>query len=342
MKKIGVLVIVGCLFLAGCGTNVVDQTAPKITTTNTQTTSQVQNTKITTTTSALETTTEMETTKVTTTSKVTTTTKAVSFEEVGSEYFVTSEGKLRTKPYDDAPIDRLLKIGEKFYVIGAGSNGWNKVKTSKGDRYIWHEYLSKNKPTTAKKTEAKADSSTVSSKGYSIVTKNGITYVDGILVANKTYSLPSSYCPGGLLSECDKAYDRLDAAAASAGYELYISSGFRSYETQESIYNRYVANDGKANADRYSARPGYSEHQTGLAIDLNGVSDNFGNTSTGKWVAAHAHEYGFIIRYPKGKEAQTGYMYEPWHIRYVGVDAATKIYTSGLCLEEYYGITSSY
>ena len=199
------------------------------------------------------------------------------------------------------------------------------------------------KPTAKPTTKAAApDSVSRSANGYEIKTVGGVTYVDGVLVANKTYRLPASYCPGYLTAECDRAYDSLKAAAAKAGYSLYISSGFRDYETQEAIYNRYVANDGKANADRYSARPGYSEHQTGLAIDLNGVSDSFGDTPTGKWVAAHCHEYGFILRYPKGKEAQTGYMYEPWHIRYVGKAVATKIAESGLCLEEYYGITSEY
>ncbi|MBP5303523.1 MAG: M15 family metallopeptidase [Clostridia bacterium] len=235
-----------------------------------------------------------------------------------------------------------MKVGDAIFVLGKGDNGWNKVKIGDNIRFVWYENLSSKKPTTTKKPTAAPDKVSTSSKGYSIVTKNGITYVDGVLVVNKTYSLPSSYYIGGLTSECDKAYDKLKAAAAKAGNNIYISSGFRSYSTQEGLYNRYVSTYGKAEADRFSARPGYSEHQTGLAIDLNGVSDSFGATKEGKWVAAHCHEYGFILRYPKGKEAQTGYMYEPWHIRYVGVDVATKIYNSGLCLEEYYGITSQY
>ena len=201
-------------------------------------------------------------------------------------------------------------------------------------------------PTTRTTTAAPADSRSVTEKGYEVVTRDGFTYVDGVLVANKTYSLPADYYPGDLTPECDAAYMRMKAAAAAQGLSLYISSGFRSYDTQDVIYNRYVANDGKANADRYSARPGHSEHQTGLAIDLNGVLDSFGSTAEGKWVPAHAHEYGFILRYPKGQEAQTGYMYEPWHIRYIGtansVEVATAIYESGLCLEEYYGIDSVY
>lgn len=180
------------------------------------------------------------------------------------------------------------------------------------------------------------------SKGFVISEKDGKTYIDNILVANKTYSLPESYNPGALLSECEAAFKAMQSAAAVLGYDLWNASGFRSYELQASLYKRYSDRDGKEAADRYSARPGHSEHQTGLAIDLNEISSSFANTKEGKWVEENCHKYGFILRYPKGKEAQTGYMYEPWHIRYVGVDAATAIYNSGLCFEEYYGITSAY
>lgn len=179
-------------------------------------------------------------------------------------------------------------------------------------------------------------------KGYKIETINGITYVDGVLIANKTYSIPQSYAPGGLTSECNAAFNQMRSAAAKDGINLYIVSGYRSYETQKNLYNRYVAKDGKALADTYSARPGTSEHQTGLAMDLNSVSGSFAQTREGKWLAANCYKYGFIIRYPYGKQSITGYIYEPWHVRYLGVDKATKIYQSGLCLEEYYGITSSY
>ena len=98
----------------------------------------------------------------------------------------------------------------------------------------------------------------------------------------------------------------------------------------------------EAEADRYSARPGHSEHQTGLAFDLNSLDQSFGQTKEGKWIAANSWKYGFILRYPQDKEAQTGYMYEPWHVRYLGKDVAKKVYDSGLCLEEYLNITSVY
>ena len=180
------------------------------------------------------------------------------------------------------------------------------------------------------------------SKGFSIAVVDGITYVDGILIANKTYALPRDYDPGELTDDTYAAYTRMKEAAAEDGIYLEIVSGFRSYDLQTSLYNRYVASDGKAAADRYSARPGHSEHQSGYAMDLNSLTQAFADTAEGRWIAANCHKYGFILRYPKGKEEQTGYMYEPWHVRYVGEARAAAIYESGLCLEEYYGITSVY
>ncbi len=180
------------------------------------------------------------------------------------------------------------------------------------------------------------------SKGYSIYEANNMTYIDGILIANKTYGLPSDFAPGKLSDECVAAFNDMQKDAKRLRLNIYISSGYRSYSLQQSLYNRYCLEDGQALADRYSARPGHSEHQSGLAFDLNTISQSFANTVAGQWIAAHCHEYGFILRYPKGKEHLTGYMYEPWHLRYVGVEIAGKIAESGLCLEEYYGITSSY
>ncbi len=171
---------------------------------------------------------------------------------------------------------------------------------------------------------------------------DGVTYVGGILIANKTYSLPETYNPGRLHPDAQAAFDRMQAAAAAEGLKLKIISGFRPYSQQYSTYNNYAARDGKELADRYSARPGHSEHQTGLAMDINSLRTSFANTPEGKWLAAHCAEYGFIIRYGADKESQTGFMYEPWHIRYLGVELAKPVTDSGLCLEEYLGITSVY
>ncbi len=168
------------------------------------------------------------------------------------------------------------------------------------------------------------------------------TYINGILIANKTYALPQAYAPGDLTTATQEAFAQLKSAAAEQGLSIWNQSGYRSYETQQRLYNNYVQRDGKDQADTYSARPGHSEHQTGLALDLNTIDMSFEQTAEFTWVSQNCYKYGFIIRYPKGKESITGYQYEPWHLRYLGVETATDVYNSGLCLEEYLGITSTY
>lgn len=176
---------------------------------------------------------------------------------------------------------------------------------------------------------------------YVAPVKVELTYVNGILIANKTYALPSDYNPG-VDPEANAALQDMFNAAKADGLNLFVCSGFRSYATQKQLYNSYVQIDGVAEAERYSARPGHSEHQTGLAFDINKADASFEGSPEAIWLAANCHKYGFIIRYPKDKESVTGYMYEPWHVRYLGVEIATQVYNSGLCLEEYLGITSVY
>ncbi len=167
------------------------------------------------------------------------------------------------------------------------------------------------------------------------------TYIEGILVVNKTYALPSTYNPG-VDPTAQAALDAMTAAAAEDGIELIVKSGFRSYDLQTTLYNNYVGRDGQTEADRYSARPGHSEHQAGLAFDLNSFEQTFGSTPEGKWIAEHCWEFGFIRRYPADKEEITGFMYEPWHVRFIGKTISQKMKESGQCLEEYLGITSAY
>ena len=163
------------------------------------------------------------------------------------------------------------------------------------------------------------------------------TYIKGILLVNKKYHLASNYNPG-VNKAAYQALVRLQNDASSLGYSLPLLSGFRSYQDQNYLYNSYVRKDGEAIANTYSAKPGQSEHQTGLAFDVGAISDNFGNTESGKWLAENAHKYGFIIRYLKGKESITGYKYEPWHIRYINEEVAAEIYNQGVTLEEYLGV----
>ena len=170
------------------------------------------------------------------------------------------------------------------------------------------------------------------------------TYVQGVLMVNKKNPLPPTYNQGED-PKARAAFEQMAAAAKNEGFELVAFSGFRSYEYQQSLYDRYVSRDGKDAADRYSARPGYSEHQSGLAFDIGEkgnedlwLTDAFGESAAGKWLVNNAHKYGFILRYPKGKEDITGYMYESWHFRYLEGDTATKVYKAGVTLEEYLGL----
>lgn len=175
---------------------------------------------------------------------------------------------------------------------------------------------------------------------------------DGILVlCNKYNKLPKNYVPelvtmstkystgGKLHPDAYEAFKNLADDARKIGYTIKISSGYRSYDTQKYTYNNYVARDGIAKADTYSARPGHSEHQTGLAID---VSDgktrfsNFVNTKEYKWMKENCYKYGWIIRYTKENQNITGYMTEEWHYRYVGKEAAEYIYKNEITFEEYY------
>lgn len=171
---------------------------------------------------------------------------------------------------------------------------------------------------------------------------DGAYYIGDTLIVNKSYPLPVNYNPGGLTAQTQTAFNNMRNAAAKDGISLWVASGFRSYYTQQYLYNNYVARDGKAAADRYSARPGYSEHQTGLAIDVNGSSSYFDGSREAKWLEQHCADYGFIIRYPRNKEYITGYMYESWHVRYVGKDLAKTLTKNGETIEEHFHIISKY
>ncbi|MBQ8548487.1 MAG: D-alanyl-D-alanine carboxypeptidase family protein [Lachnospiraceae bacterium] len=189
-----------------------------------------------------------------------------------------------------------------------------------------------------------------------------ITYL-----VNREYPLPEGFVPEGLTTPdvlfpfADTSIDKakmtpeagealallFDAAYDEAKLTLYGVSAYRSYARQYTIYATNLVTQGIAHTNRYSAAPGRSEHQTGLAIDISCASEGFGlettfaDTPEGIWVAENAHRFGFILRYPKDKEDITGYNYEPWHIRYVGTELAGYLYETGLTLDEYYGVPSA-
>jgi len=182
------------------------------------------------------------------------------------------------------------------------------------------------------------------------------------IITNKTHPLPKGYAPADLTQPTisvntqksgsentirlvlQPSLKQLFDAAKADGLALFMASGYRSETLQATYYNNYVATSGEADANRFSAKPGTSEHQTGLALDIAASSrvcyldQCFANTPEGKWLASNAYKYGFVLRYPEGKEAETGYMFEPWHYRYVGLDLAKTIHDSGQTLEQYFNL----
>ena len=170
---------------------------------------------------------------------------------------------------------------------------------------------------------------------------NKFNYLDSNYIPENLELLDNSYAKSGiyLVKEAKDNIERLISDAKNDGMNIRVISAYRSYSYQENLYNNYVKNDGVENADTYSARPGYSEHQTGLVVDITRAFDdfnNFENTNEYNWMLENAHNYGFILRYPKDKEDITTYSFEAWHYRYVGVELAQKIKASNLTFDEYY------
>lgn len=166
------------------------------------------------------------------------------------------------------------------------------------------------------------------------VERDGVTYVGDVLLVNKQYDLPESY-GSGINSDAYSAFLRMKE---ESGFAMTIVSGYRSYERQKDTFNYWCNRDGYEAAVMYSAKPGHSEHQTGLAIDVTSIESDYADTEEGRWLAENCYKYGFIIRYPKNKTDITGYIYEPWHIRYLGKSTARLVHDSGLCLEEFLGL----
>ena len=175
---------------------------------------------------------------------------------------------------------------------------------------------------------------------------------DGYLIlVNKFYHLPDGYEPNDLVTLSSKynkgtnskmrkdaadAFMKMADSALLDNIILKNASAYRNYDYQANLYDSYVMRDGADKADIYSARPGYSEHQTGLALDINKIDSSFHDTDESNWLSKNAYKFGFILRFPKNKEKITGYKYEPWHYRYVGEKDAKIIYKEKLTLEEYY------
>ncbi|GGD94315.1 M15 family metallopeptidase [Paenibacillus nasutitermitis] len=231
------------------------------------------------------------------------------------------------------------ETGAKIAAAASSTNAYGGQKTFTG-------YMHLNAPSlTIKKN----------SSGLKVVTNP----TSPVVLVNKYRNLPASYVPGDLTipkvafsfsgdnpkkqmrKTAASALEKLFAGAKEDGITLKAVSGYRSYATQKAIFDRNKKLKGEKEANKTSARPGQSEHQTGLTMDVSSASvgysleQSFGDTKEGKWLRSHAAEYGFIIRYPKGAEKLTEYSYEPWHVRYVGVYIASEITKADMTLEQY-------
>jgi D-alanyl-D-alanine carboxypeptidase len=231
--------------------------------------------------------------------------------------------------------------------------------------FLFHRHADEVKPATKTSTPSSSSTSSTTStttnkpaqtpfnKYQYSINKSSSLWV----VVNKGRVLPSDYVPAGLRvfgssgmslrADAASALQQLFNGATNAGIHLMLVSGYRSYTTQVGLYNSYVASSGQASADTFSAKAGHSEHQTGLVGDLGSTSRQceldvcFGNLLEGKWLAANAYKYGFIVRYPADKTSITGYQYEPWHMRYVGTALASEMHKTGVTtLEEFFGLQS--
>ena len=229
-------------------------------------------------------------------------------------------------------------------------------------------YVIDNKSTTTSPETSNNASSTIEetpTNTYELQLIDGNYYVNGdeyLIVANKSHKLADGYEPSDLVEagECStgacymrkeaaSAYQSMKEDALNEGITLYFTSAYRSESYQNTLYNNYVANSSIEAADTFSSRPGYSDHQTGLALDFISLTDRnsdfdeekFFHTVEGQWLYNNAYKYGFILRYPEGKEKITGYQYESWHYRYVGIDNALLVHNAGsnMSLEEVFNFS---
>ncbi len=277
------------------------------------------------------------------------------------KHYTSFEYKLGKIGYSENEINSILK-GDRKYLNYALKNDYDKylVSLTRQKYFIWKNFKKYKSYIGSNYKNSKVDYNNVIVKvntktNYDYYTHTSLTNMDleyGILV-NKYYSLPEKYAPDDIVNmssqyaypnnsirkDVYEAFKEMADSAKKDGITLIVNSSYRDYGTQKEIYDDYADKNGKEYADKYAARPDYSEHQTGLALDIftpGAGMKTFENTDASKWLVNNAYKYGFILRYPAEKEDITGYSYESWHYRYLGRELAKKVYESGLTFDEYY------
>ena len=275
--------------------------------------------------------------------------------------YTSDEYKLGEAGYSENEIKEILKFDDKHITYAIEHDYEDDFIPLVQEKYfIWKNYNRYIKFIDKEYGNKKVDYGRVvslvnvgaDSEPYTNTKETNMDKGYAILV-NKYTSLPDKYAPDDVVEmsnwyaypgnsirqEVYDAFKEMSDAAKEAGYTLIVNSSYRSYNEQKEIYADYKDNRGKEYADTYAARPDFSEHQTGLSLDVfspGANMSNFADTETFKWLSENCYKYGFILRYPEGKEDITGYNYEPWHYRYLGKELSKKVYDSGLTYDEYY------
>lgn len=257
---------------------------------------------------------------------------------------------LKISKFDDKYIDYALNNKYDKYFIPLASQKYFLLKNyKKYVSFIKKEYKDKKLDYSFVITKVNTKSQY---EPYTHTLETNMDLGFGIIV-NKYYSLPDKYAPDDVVSmsnqyaypdnsirsEVYEAFKEMSKAAKGDSISLIVNSSYRDYESQKEIYEDYKDKNGTEYADKYAARPNFSEHQTGLSLDI--FSPGYGmktfeNSEAFRWLSENSYKYGFILRYPKDKEDITGYSYESWHYRYLGKDLATKVFESSLTFDEYY------
>ena len=278
------------------------------------------------------------------------------------KYHQTNEYKLIEIGYSNDEVQKILEFDEEKINYFLNNTKNTKIIDLLNETYYldknFDKYISyMNEHSNLSTTDVIRNINIHLDKDFYEETYPTDTKLDTSMLVNKYYYLSEDYVPDDLVTVSQtyswgeagsqrvrevvyNAFLDMWNVANDAGYYLMINSSYRTYQDQESVYNNYRNTSGQTYADSIAARPGYSEHQTGLAIDIfsrtNTNSATFANSAEAAWLKENAHKFGFILRYPEGKEDITGTTYEAWHYRYVGVDIATYIYEHDITFDEYY------
>ena len=242
------------------------------------------------------------------------------------------------KKKNNSKLDELENINEKITYF----------KNDNIDRYINYKKKNQNLEITQiiKNVNMNLDkipyedAIEIEDKDNQLVLVNKYNYLGENFIPKNLENINNQYALNNmkLVNYAKEAFEEMAKAAKKENLKIVAMSSYRSYSYQVDLYNKYKKKDGQEAADKYSGRPGFSEHQSGLAVDVYNEKTEYTNFESTKefiWMEDHAHEYGFIIRFPKGKENETGYQYESWHYRYVGIEVATYIKNNNISLEEY-------